>query len=341
MVTTGGEWAIDLHGVNKRYGGGARSVQALTNVTLQVNRGSVFGLLGPNGAGKSTLVKIMMTIVRPTTAQGTVLGKPVGDKWTLSRMGYLPEHHRFPRYLTGRQTLEFFAALSGVDREKRKKRTTELLELVGMKEWGDRKVSMYSKGMMQRVGLAQALVHDPDLVVLDEPTDGVDVQGRRDVRDVLLKLRDEGKTIFLNSHLLSELELVCDRIAILNKGFVVKQGAISDLTSDRQRFEIEVEGVMEGAAGIMARVMGGMMEGGKIAGVPSEMAGSVLRMMTPDARAVQPVIDALRAAGCVIRRVQPVRPSLEEFFIETVEGATPKVAVPPINPGAGVKGGAA
>ena len=218
-------------------GGG---VQGVDDVTLQVNRGGVFGLLGPNGAGKSTLVKIMMTIVRPTAGAGRCWGTRSAIRLRSGRVGYLPEHHRLPRYLTGRQSLEFFAAVSGVDRETRRRRAGELLEVVGMKDAGDRKVGTYSKGMMQRVGLAQSLVNDPELVVLDEPTDGVDVQGRRDVRDVLLRLKGEGKTIFLNSHLLSELELMCDRVAILVKGKVVKQGVISDLTMDRQRFEIEV-----------------------------------------------------------------------------------------------------
>src|SRR5271170_3411246 len=234
MVSSGTDWAIDLHGVNKRYRGRGGGVQALSDLTLQVNRGAVFGLLGPNGAGKSTLVKIMMTIVRPTSAAGTVLGKPVGDKTTLGRIGYLPEHHRFPRYLTGRQTLEFFAALSKVDRPTRKERTAELLEIVGMSAWADKKVSTYSKGMMQRIGLAQALIADPDLVVLDEPTDGVDPVGRRDIRGVLGRLREEGKTVFINSHLLSELEMLCDRVAILVRGKVAKQGTVDELTVTKQ-----------------------------------------------------------------------------------------------------------
>ena len=182
-----------------------------------------------------------------------------------------------------------------------------------MTEWGERKVSTYSKGMMQRVGLAAALVNDPELIVLDEPTDGVDVQGRRDVRDVLLRLKREGKTIFLNSHLLSELEMVCDEVAILVKGSVVRQGAISDLTLDRQRFEVEVEGGAAEMAGRLGAVAGGF-------GIAMAVAGAVLKIETTDAGAVQPVIDRLRGAGCVIRRVQLMRPTLEELFMETVEG---------------------
>src|SRR4051812_37530272 len=187
--------AIDLRDVAKRYRG---RVDALKGVDMHVRRGEIFGLLGPNGAGKSTLVKIVMTLVRPTRAAGAVLGQQVGHKPTLARIGYLPENHRFPRYLTGRQIVEFFGALSNVDPPTRRRRAAELIETVGMHDAADRKVGTYSKGMAQRIGLAQALVNDPDLVLLDEPTDGVDPVGRRDIRDVLHRLREQGKTVFIN-----------------------------------------------------------------------------------------------------------------------------------------------
>ncbi|MCK6476890.1 MAG: ABC transporter ATP-binding protein [Phycisphaerales bacterium] len=204
--------AIDLSHVSKTYG---RKVRALRDIAMHVARGEIFGLLGPNGAGKSTLVKILMTVIRPSRADGTMLGGRIGDKSVLRRVGYLPEHHRFPEYLTGRQVIEFYGAMAEVPRRERRRRSVELLELVGMKEWGDTKVKGYSKGMRQRVGIAQALVNDPELVVLDEPTDGVDPVGRRDIRAILSRLREQGRTVFLNSHLLSELEMVCDRVAIL------------------------------------------------------------------------------------------------------------------------------
>src|SRR6185312_8191033 len=213
---------------------------ALRGIDLQVRPGEIFGLLGPNGAGKSTLVKIIMTVVRPTRAEGTILGRPVGHKPTLARIGYLPENHRFPKYLTGRQVLEFFAALAKVDRPTRRRRSAELLELVGMSDWADTRIATYSKGMLQRVGLAQALVHDPELIVLDEPTDGVDPIGRRDILDVLGQLRKQRKTVFINSHALSELETICDRVAILVQGQVARQGSIDELTIARQRYEIEI-----------------------------------------------------------------------------------------------------
>ena len=199
VTTASLEPAIDLRQVFKIYG---KHVHALQGVDMHVNRGEVFGLLGPNGAGKSTLVKIMMTVVRPTRADGKILGNPIGHKPTLARVGYLPENHRFPKYLTGRQVLEFFSALAGVDRATRRKRSAEFLDIVGMTQWADTKIATYSKGMLQRVGLAQALVHEPDLVVLDEPTDGVDPVGRRDILDVLSRIRGQGRTVFVNSHAL-------------------------------------------------------------------------------------------------------------------------------------------
>lgn len=296
--------AIDLTHVEKIYRG---RVYALRGVSMRVHRGEVFGLLGPNGAGKSTLVKIMMTVVRPTRCDGSLLGSPVGYKQTLSRVGYLPENHRFPRYLTGRQTLDFFAALSKVTRRDRRKRIDSLLETVGMTDWADRKVGVYSKGMMQRIGLAQALMNDPDLVLLDEPTDGVDPMGRRDIREVIRSLRERGKTIFVNSHLLGELEMICDRVAILVAGLVARQGTLDELAALRQRYEVEVDGDLDGA-----------IEGLPAISPAIELSGRIIRLNTTDSADVQPLIDLLRRQGLIIRRVEPVRPSLEDLFIEAV-----------------------
>ena len=356
--------AIDLRNVTKIY---RRNVHALRGVTLHVGRGEVFGLLGPNGAGKSTLVKIMMTVVRPTRAEGTVLGRPVGNKATLARVGYLPENHRFPRYLTGRQVLEFFAALAKVDRPTRRRRAAELLEIVGMSEWANTKISTYSKGMVQRIGLAQALVHDPELIVLDEPTDGVDPVGRRDILNVLGQLRGQRKTVFINSHALSELESICDRVAILVKGQVARQGTLDELTVARQRYEIEIgsgdllnlrERVLalvpaqwksraEPSPAIAAVNDATVLpktrsvDRGTIDGrVAIELDDRVLRIATTDAGEIQSLIDGIRRAGLVIVRVQQVRPSLEDLFLDTVthpgagRGPTPGAARVPAAMGA-------
>ncbi|MFM9146426.1 MAG: ABC transporter ATP-binding protein, partial [Phycisphaerales bacterium] len=234
--------ALDLHDVTKTYRG---RVQALRGVSISVREGEIFGLLGPNGAGKSTLVKIVMTVVRPTTARGTVLGAPIGTQDVLERVGYLPEHHRFPPYLTGRQVVDFFGALCKVPRAVRRPRTDALLGLVGMRDWADRRVTTYSKGMQQRIGIATALINDPRLVVLDAPTDGVDPVGRREIRDMLLRIRAEGRTVLVNSHLLSEVEMVADRVAIISKGTTIAQGSIDELTRDSHRFEIEASGSID------------------------------------------------------------------------------------------------
>ena len=235
---------IDLKGVGKRYG---RKVDALRGVDLQVHGGEVFGLLGPNGAGKSTLVKCMLTVVKPTMASGTVLGNPLGHKPTLARVGYLPEHARFPKHLTGRQVVTFIGQMAKMPRDLCKKRTDELIDLVGATGYADRKVGGYSKGMQQRIGLAQAMVNDPDLVVLDEPTDGVDPVGRRDIREVLSEIRSRGKTVFVNSHLLSELEAVCDRVAILVNGRVARQGKMDELTVNQKYYLITFDWTRETA----------------------------------------------------------------------------------------------
>jgi ABC-2 type transport system ATP-binding protein len=308
MVRTTDPLAIDLDHVAKTY---RRKVHALRGIRLEVHPGEIFGLLGPNGAGKSTLVKIMMTVVRPTRAEGTVLGRPMGHKPTLAKVGYLPEHHRFPPYLTGAQALEYYGALAKVDRRTRKRRTAELLELVGLKDKAKTKVGTYSKGMQQRIGLAQALMHEPELVVLDEPTDGLDPMGRRQVRQSLAQLRDEGKTVFINSHLLGEVELVCDRVAILNAGKVVRQGTIDELTAGNMFHEIELDGPPND---ILREAVAAALSGK----VTVEVENNVIRINTRDPMAVQPVIDSIRRQSATILSVRPVRQSLEDFFISAV-----------------------
>ena len=332
MTTAFSDMAIDLRHVSKTYKG---KVHALRGIDMVVGRGEIFGLLGPNGAGKSTLVKILMTVIRATQCEGHMLGAPVGHKPTLGRVGYLPEHHRFPDYLTGGQVLDFFGAMAGVSREERRKRAPALLELVGMREWEKTRVKGYSKGMRQRIGIAQAMMNNPDLIVLDEPTDGVDPVGRRDIRNVLMELKNRGTTVFLNSHLLSELEMVCDRVAILVQGAVSSQGTIRELTKDQERYEIEVE-MSESGEGVDARIAGLLpgslredftgtglatrigFHGTLATGEALSVERGLIKVSVADARRVQPLIDALRARGVVIRAVRPVRPSLEDLFMQAV-----------------------
>jgi ABC-2 type transport system ATP-binding protein len=341
LVTTSppsADLVIDLKAVDKVYRATFKRnrVHALRDAALQVRRGEVFGLLGPNGAGKSTLVKVLMTVISPTRCNGTLLGKPVGDKATLARVGYLPEHHRFPDYLTGMQVLDFYAGLARVPRAVRKPRAAELLDLVGLTRWSTKRVKSYSKGMRQRLGIAQSLMNDPDLVLLDEPTDGVDPVGRRDIRNILLEQKRRGKTVFLNSHLLSELEMVCDRVAIMVQGRLWAQGTIDDLTSNDHRYDIEIG---DEASPRVERIIDQALSRVLVPGTPDghalptgeavRIANNTLRVAGSRVESIQPIIDALRAAGLMIRSVRPHRPSLEDLFMQAVIDPTTGQALAP------------
>ena len=312
-ITEMTNWAVDLIDVHKTYG---KTIQALRGVNIQVGRGEIFGLLGPNGAGKTTLVKIMMTVVRPTHALGTILGRPIGHRGKLARIGYLPENHRFPGYLTGARVLDYYAALAKVPRSRRKPNAVRLLERVGMSDWAGTRVDKYSKGMLQRLGIAQALMNDPELIVLDEPTDGLDPMGRRDVRELLLELKGEGKTVFLNSHLLSELEMVCDRVAILVEGLVARQGTLNELTERTVEYRITFSG---DARSIRS----------KFDALGAKLDGSAVTLSGHDTARVNELIDLLRGAGLVIESVQPHRFSLEDILVQVLADHS---AVPPVVP---------
>lgn len=325
-ITAVSEIVIDLAEVKKRYRGG---VDALRGVSLQVRSGGVFGLLGPNGAGKSTLVKILTSIVRPTQCVGTLLGQPIGHKPTLARVGYLPEHARFPEYLKGREVIRYVAGLTGMSPSQSRVRAGELLEIVGMQDWGNHRLGTYSKGMKQRIGLAQALVNDPDIVFLDEPTDGVDPQGRLEMRNLLQMMRDQGRTVFVNSHLLGELEMICDSVAIMNKGEIVRQGTITELTEKSRRYVIRTQGDIP--EGLLAQLKGDA----------AEIESNTITIYQSDPAPIQPILDALRGAGVTIVEMRELRQSLEEMFMEVVAnetiGGTQKNAGPPALPGKGVK----
>ena len=334
--------AIQLNQVVKTYGGPfGKKVHALKGVQMRVQKGEIFGLLGPNGAGKSTLVKILMTVVRPTLCEGEILGEPVGKRRVLKRVGYLPEHHQFPPYLKGREVLDFYGAMSGVLMADRRRRIPELLELVGMSDWENVPVRKYSKGMRQRIGLAQALMNEPDLILLDEPTDGVDPVGRKDIRDALLELKSRGVAVLVNSHLLSELEMVCDRVAIMVGGKVAAQGTLDELAGGESLYEIELAGNPERAERALWQMFAGHLERGKLPGGEHiSVHGATLRIGSGDAAAVQPILDTLRRARGVVKRMEPVKPSLEDLFMAAVEGRrkkTPHVGVPTKLPHGGSK----
>jgi len=289
------------------FGGGFR---ALDEISLEVQPGRVFGLLGPNGAGRTTLVKILLGLVRPTAGRAFLFGEPIGDPALRRRIGYLPEAHRLPGYLTGRQVVELFGMLSGRDRAFLRARIPALLERVGMSDSADRKIKQYSKGMQQRIGLAQAMVHEPELLFLDEPTDGVDPVGRAAVRELVEELKKRGTTIFINSHLLMEVERVCDRVVIMDRGRIVREGTVEELTPRTGLVRVEIEPRPDDLETILA---------GLGAGLERTERGFELRI---DAAELDPLVDRLRAAAISIRSLVPGRLDLEQAFIETVRAET-------------------
>ncbi len=284
-------------------------VTALSDVSLRVAPGEIFGLLGPNGAGKTTFIRILLSIIFPTAGSATMFDEPITVTANKARIGYLPENHRFPPYMTAAAILEFFGRLGGIPDRERPARIAEALELVGMTQWRTTRIRTYSKGMMQRLGIAQAILGSPDLVILDEPTDGVDPLGRKQIRDIMMRMRDQGRTIFLNSHLLSEVELVCDRVAILNKGRVVRIGSVSELTTPTDRFIIRTTAERGTLPPLPALSSGTATPGDD---------GTVI-VATDDAVQVNRIIDALRAADVLIDEIVRERHSLEEMFINVIE----------------------
>jgi ABC-2 type transport system ATP-binding protein len=307
----GTAYAIETEGLSKVYRGGR--VRALTDVQLRVPAGSAFGLLGPNGAGKSTLVKCLLSIVRPTSGAATLFGQDIALPESRRPVGYLPEGHRFPAYLTGRGVLSYFGKLSGLSGEALEEDIEKKLALVGMQDWATTRVSRYSKGMLQRLGLAQAMLGTPKLVILDEPTDGVDPIGRHQIREVIRELTKQGTTVFLNSHLLLEVEQICDYVAILHHGRVLRQGKLEEVrravTERKPLLEVRFTTgpVPEEARTALAQ----------LGPVRAAESGGLVVSLSDDA-ATSLAIDALRSHGVPIYSVEPTRVSLEEAFIELV-----------------------
>jgi ABC-2 type transport system ATP-binding protein len=291
----------------------ARSVTALDGFSLSVGEGEIFGLLGPNGAGKTTFIKVLLGIVFPDGGDAGVLGRPLGNIGVKARIGYLPENHRYPAYLTGEQVLRFFGKLSGVAPAELERRIPELLALVQLEKWRSMKIRKYSKGMLQRLGLAQALVNRPSLVILDEPTDGVDPIGRKEIRDVLLRLRGEGTTVFLNSHLLSEVELICDRVAILHKGRLLRLGSVAELTRQEHVYVFTLDGDLPGAVRAQWEATR----------VPFTLDGRRVAITADTLDDVNRRLDELRNAGALLRQMEQKRTSLEDLFIDTISRETP------------------
>ena len=303
----GTEYALEAESLCKVYRSRwkGREIAAVSNLTLRVPEGVKFGLLGPNGAGKTTFVKMLLSAVIPTSGAARIFGQDARSAEARRPVGYLPENHRFPTYLSGSGMLDFYGALSGLSSFERKNRVPELLNLVGLQGWGDVRIKKYSKGMLQRLGLAQALIHRPRLLILDEPTDGVDPVGRRDIREILNGLTDTGVTVFINSHLLAEVESFCDYVAILHGGRLALEGEISALVAGR--------GYAITASRLRETVIDTLQQ--RALAVRRNGTGT-LEVRVASLEAANELIDVIRADGGLVESVNNENSSLEEVFIQ-------------------------
>lgn len=313
--------AIEVEGLRKTYSDGLifrKRFEALKGVSFHVRRGEIFGLLGPNGAGKTTFVKILLGIIRKSSGDGQMLGRPLGDRLGRLRVGYLPEHLRVPRHHNAFSALRFFGKLSGMTSHEVKQRQGQLLEMVGLASRAKDGVAKYSKGMLQRLGLAQSLLHDPDLLFLDEPTDGLDPVGRSDVRQLIQQLRDQGKTVFLNSHLLQEVEMVCDRVAIMHQGELKSIGTVDEVAPQRETgFELTIE--LAGSMDAIDKALSG-----RIWVATDSSDRQTVTFEVKDQAEVDQLVDRVRAQGVSIIAISRKRLSLEDVFLKIVGGAISK-----------------
>jgi ABC-2 type transport system ATP-binding protein len=301
---------IVIEGLTKSYAPGwpgRPPFVALDGLSLTVERGEIFGFLGPNGAGKTTTLKILMGLVRATSGRALLLGQPAGDVATRSRIGFLPESPYFYDYLTAEEFLGFYGQLAGLERAVITQRVTDLLRLVGLSDARTRQLRKFSKGMLQRIGLAQALIHDPELVILDEPMTGLDPVGRKQVRDLILSLRDRGKTIFFSTHILHDVEMICDRVGIVMKGRLLASGRVDELVRQDHTQSVEIvcrQIKAEGNAFIHSLATRVLQQ------------GQQCLIVLPNPDAVDVVVGEIRRQGGRLLSVTPHKASLEDLFFQ-------------------------
>jgi ABC-2 type transport system ATP-binding protein len=301
--------AIEIQGLTKKFksslGG---EVTAVDSLDLQVQVGEIFGFLGPNGAGKTTTIKILLGLLFPTAGKATVLGKPAGDIEVKKRISYLPESPYFYEFMSARELLGFYADLFKIRGEARKKRINELLERVGLSDNADKPLRQYSKGMLQRAGVAQALLNDPDMVFFDEPTSGLDPIAHADICNLILDLKAQGKTVFVSSHQLADIEMIGDRVAILVGGRLAMKGDVKELLTTKQ-VEVIANGVSDEAAA----------QAEKLADEFEIHAGRLTAYL-PDSGVLNQITDLLMKSGASIVSINPRRRTLEKLFVDTVRG---------------------
>jgi ABC-2 type transport system ATP-binding protein len=296
----------------------SRRVIAVDQVSFDVQRGEVFGFLGPNGAGKTTTIKMLMGLIYPSGGTATLFGRPVGDSTAKSKVGFLPESPYFYDYLTGREFLRFYGHLFGLFGTALDKRIDELLEVVGMTHARDLQLRKFSKGMLQRVGIAQALINDPELIILDEPMSGLDPIGRKEVRDLILKLKETGKTVMFSSHILHDAELLCDRVAMIMRGKLVACGHVSELIAGDTTHEVEM---------VIDRLFPEALE--RIRDIARKVVSQGERVMVVLAsqQSVDQVLDIIRSANAKLVALTPHKASLEDLFIRKATGVQQPVEV--------------
>jgi len=281
---------------------------AVDSLTLSIERGEVLGFLGPNGAGKTTTVKMLLGLVRPTAGQAHILARPPGDPAAMAHIGFLPEHFHFHPWLTAEAFLDFHGRLYGMPAARRRWQIPELLERVGLAARARSRLSEFSKGMLQRIGLAQALLNTPEVIFLDEPTSGLDPMGRREVRDLIRELRSADVTVFLNSHLLSEVEIACDHVAIIKRGRVVRTGTLDELTEGMAEVEVR-------AGGLTEELRAGLERWGEATWAEGEQLTLIVR----EREALPAIARWLVEGGARLYALSPRRLSLEEIFVRIIK----------------------
>lgn len=308
---------IEIENLSKDYEVGfwkKKKVRALDGLNLQVEGGQIFGFLGGNGAGKTTTIKILMSLMFPSTGSAKILGSDISDVKMHSRIGYCPENPYFYDYLKARELMNYFGELFGLNAAQRSRKTEELLTKVGLdeKDW-NKQLRKFSKGMLQRVGLAQSLINEPEIVFLDEPMSGLDPIGRREIRELIAELRENGTTVFMSTHILSDIEALCDNVAILRNGKLAATGNLNDLLTSSgatQIYEITVKGVS--AESLQPEIAN--ISGAAIAAKPN---GATIQVL--DEKDIDLVLPVIRNGGGCLISIQPVRQSLEEFFVKETE----------------------
>ncbi len=301
------EAAIELTGIGKTFPSDfrVRTIRSLDQVDLEVRRGEVFGFIGHNGAGKTTLIKILTGLIQPTTGDGRILGRPLGDVSVRKDIGFLPERPYFYDYLSGEEALRFYGRLSGMSPDAIRKRSAELLEMLDLREAAKRRMRTFSKGMLQRVGMAQAILHDPHLVILDEPMSGLDPSGRGRIKDIIRMLKEQGKTVFFSTHILSDVEQLCDRMATIAQGRIWYTGTVEDLLNRYERgTRFILTDVTDEKRAVLENLPGSLSEKGRD-----------LELSLPMETDPNVVLKRLVAEGVRVERMIPERPGLEEIFL--------------------------